>query len=1681
LNTAVAESPTGYLTTDAARTAPLGRRWFAGTVLAAFLLTFLQAPGLTVADTKYDLAQNPMGFLQRAAHLWSSQAPMGQVQNQAYGYFFPHGAFFALWHAVGVPAWVTQRIWWALLILAGFWGVVRLCEVLGIGTRGSRIVAALAFALCPRVLTTLGSISSETLPMMLAPWVLLAPAALGRITQVRNAIRPHTGDTDATAEPSARGADRWPRGRWADTRSRIPRLRLPRGDRAQHGPSTLVAPEVTPATGSHSDRANERARPSPGEQAARAGRTGDGDGKPAELAEPVGWESTGDGKPAELAEPVGWESTAEQIGAHGLPRHGALSPAGSALALALMGSVNAVATAAAFLPAAIWWASYRPNRAWWRFTRAWIPLLALGTLWWVVPLLVLGKVSPPFLDYIESSGVTTQWASLGEVLRGTDSWTPFVSPERIAGAVLVTQPGAVLATGLLAAAGMAGLAMRSMPCRGRFTLILIVGLVGICAGYAGELGGPFAEPVRAFLDSAGAPLRNVHKLEPLIRLPLVIGLAQLLGRVPLPASVPMQVWRRAFAHPERDRMVALAALVLTALALSTSLAWTSKLAPRGAYDRVPAYWTQTAQWLARNAANTRALVVPGAPFASQVWGLTRDEPLQALASTPWAVRDAVPLTPPGAIRAMDSVQRLIADGRPSTGLAPALIDQGIGILVLRNDLDPDTSRSTRPMLAHEAIEHSPGLTKVAQFGSKIVTGHGEGLVADGDLRPAYPAIEIYRVNTQRPGTPADVHSGPGAPTSFPGAYTVPLNSVPVVQGGPEVLERLRSSTSAPNSASDPDRITPPPAGGTPSLDSTATSPNGTLATPTNTAIAPTAPAAAPTDPAVIPNGPVLLAADAAGAGLSGGTTTITDTPMDRETDFGKVDDHSSALRAPTDARRTYNRAPDYAVPGSALVEGQWSGATITASSSASDATQLGGSAPGSSTAAVVDGDPSTAWLSSSAEHAVGQWLKLDLDHPVRAGVLQVTTSAAALGDPVKWIEVRTRNGTVAARISKPGVPVSVSLPPGRTDWLTITAIATESGSAGGQFGISEVGLDDYSNRDAPVAVAIRHRAVLPPAPAGTRVRGWDLGQEFPGRSGCFDAPDRVRCSKGLALPAEEPGAFERTLSVPAPMNVAPQLIVRARQSPDLEALLTDHHRPVARGAADVGDLRGSAFAATDADPRTSWIAPEDTVRNPAGPKPTLTLELPTPALVTGLEVTPPTGTLPARPTSISVNLGDGPQVRRLDPDAPAGHPVRISLHPRVTDRIELSIATWNTVLDRTALGFAQQQPPGLAGVRVLGPNYPAPAAGDRPITIDCAHGPAVAVAGAIVHTTITATADQLRTSAPVPAQVCGVDTIAPHPSDASNPPRGVALPTGRVDVTVTPTPMFSVDELRLNRTDSAPQPLSAPPGTHLLVLPLSTNVGWRARTADGHTLTPIVVDGWEQAWLEPAGTQGPITVEFPIDRWYRLSIFGGLLLLLPLIALALPRFRRRHSQPPGGVGPAQFDMAAPPGAFAGYTDSTSAATPDESAPTPLELDEHSSTSPGARDDRAPRTWNSRVLAMIGLTLAALLISGPVAAGIAVAGLVAERFFARRMPRILVAVTGIGAALAAAALSTGPWRSPDGYMGGSLWVQFPALVSVVALGLSALPRCRRPPIRSAGGPRRGSAPRSAHTRPPPAAG
>ncbi|WIM87049.1 alpha-(1-_3)-arabinofuranosyltransferase [Candidatus Mycobacterium wuenschmannii] len=1379
----------------------MSRRWLWLVTSVALALSFGSSPGRISPDTKLDLTANPLRFLARATNLWNSELPFGQAQNQAYGYLFPHGSFFLAGHLLGLPGWVTQRLWWALLLTVGFWGLLRVAEALGIGSPTSRVIAATGFALSPRVLTTLGSISSETLPIMLAPWVLL-PTIL--------ALR--------------------------DGRS-VRRL---------------------------------------------AGQAG--------------------------------------------------------VAVALMGAVNAIATLAGCLPAVIWWACHRPDRRWWRYTAWLVPAMALAMTWWLVALILMARISPPFLDFIESSGVTTQWSSVVEVLRGTDSWTPFVAPNATAGAPLVTGSVAILATCLVAAAGLAGLAMSGLPARGRLVTMLLVGMVLLGVGYSGGMGSPVAQQVQAFLDAGGAPIRNVHKLESLIRIPVVLGLAQLLGRVPLPGSAPKALWLNVFAHPERDRRVAVGIVVLTALTAGTSLAWTGRIAPPGTFTAIPPYWHETADWLDQHNTGTpspgRVLVVPGAPFATQLWGTSHDEPLQVLGRSPWGVRDSIPLTPPQTIRALDSVQRLFAAGTPSAGLADTLATQGISYLVVRNDLDPDASRSARPILVHRAVEGSPRLRKVAQFGDPVGSEPVAGFVSDSGLRPRYPAVEVYRVDG-----------------SAGGPYLADVDAMPRVAGGPESLLRLDERR----------RLSGQP-----------------------------------------PLGPAMLTADAVAADLPIPVATVTDTPLARETDYGRVDEHSSAIRAEGDARHTFNRVPDYPSPGADTVRGAWTGGRLTASSSSSDSTALPDVATAASPAAAIDADSATAWVSNALQSAVGQWLQVDFDHPVTNSVITIAPSATTVGAQVRRVEIETITGTTTLRFDEAGKPVTAALPYGETPWVRITAIGTDDGSPGVQFAITDLSITQYDAKGYAHPINIRHTALVPPPPPNTAVAQWDLGAEPLGRPGCAMGLNHMQCAPSMALAAESPASFSRTLSVPAPISVTPTIWVRARSGPKLADLVAEPDTTQAHGDADSVDVLGAAYAATDGDPATAWTAPQRVTQHKTPP--TLRLNLPRATEVTGLRLTPSSSSVPAHPTLVAVDLGAGPQVRAVGTSGPQ----LLSLQPRVTDTVTISLLDWKDVIDRTALGFDQLKPPGLAEVAALGTDGAPIAAADasrnrdRAIAVDCDHGPIIAIAGRFVHTEVHTDVGALLDGTPVSARPCDSEPIQ--------------LPAGQQELVISPGSQFVVDGAELTGPDTAPSTSATPVRTgawgpahreviapesktaRVLVVPESVNPGWVARTGTGDRLKPLTVNGWQQGWIVPAGASGTITLTFAPNALYRAGLASGLALLPLLALLAWWPARRRV------------------------------------------------------DDAAASPWTPGPWAAAPVLGAGFLIAGWAGVVIVCAAL-GLRWTLRDRPQRLAQATRWASAggliLAGAVLSRHPWRSVDGYAGHSPWVQLLALISLAAVATSTV--------------------------------
>ena len=428
----------------------------------------------------------------------------------------------------------------------------------------------------------------------------------------------------------------------------------------------------------------------------------------------------------------------------GSPR---LAAALSALAVAMVGGVNAAATFAV-LPLGVVWLLTRESGPRRRSLMIWWPVLtALATAWWLAPLFLLGAYSPPFLDFIETAAVTTFPTTVFDTLRGTSNWVPYLDPGSRSGWELLTTSALVLNGGILLVVGLAGLLHPGTPHRRFLGLGVMTGVLMVTAGHAGAVEGWWASYVRSALDGVLAPLRNVHKFDPVLRLPLAIGVGLALDRF---VTRPARPGPDGSSALERVNARAVLATVLVALVTTSLPALQGRIAPAGVYLGTPAYWTQAADWLAERSGDQATMLAPGSTFGEYLWGEPRDEPMQWLAGSRWAVRNVVPLAPAGNVRMLDAVEARLAQGEGSPGLGDFLARAGIEYVLVRNDL-ARSDDVPDPVLVHQAISETPGLGLVASFGPEV--GGGASLrrddtrvVINGGWQSTYPALEIYEVN-----------------------------------------------------------------------------------------------------------------------------------------------------------------------------------------------------------------------------------------------------------------------------------------------------------------------------------------------------------------------------------------------------------------------------------------------------------------------------------------------------------------------------------------------------------------------------------------------------------------------------------------------------------------------------------------------------------------------------------------------------------------------------------------------------------------------------------------------------------------------------------------------------------------------------------------------------------------------
>ncbi|MCC3650379.1 alpha-(1-_3)-arabinofuranosyltransferase [Streptomyces sp. S07_1.15] len=1102
----------------------------------------------------------------------------------------------------------------------------------------------------------------------------------------------------------------------------------------------------------------------------------------------------------------------------------ALSPriaaARSALLIPFMGGVNAASTLAALLPVGLYLLSRPPGRRRRALLGWWIPGVVLATVWWVVPLLLLGLYGENFMPYVEQADTTTATMSATELLRGAGNWVAYLNFGEAwlpAGWTVATSVVTILGSAFAAALGLAGLARRDLPER-RWLLLTVLAVVLITlAGYGGAFGGPFHGVVQDWLNGALKPFRNIYKFQPGLALALALGLAHLTAVLSVsrsPRALPGRRWVPAAA----------AALVLPGLVLPYV---NGSILQPGAFTQLPTHWEKAAGWLEDNAPESRALVVPATAHGIYTWGSPIDQPFDVLAETPWAQRDFVPFGTPGARRMTDAVEQALLSGTEVPGLQAYLARAGMHEVVVRNDLDPDQIGYVPPQTVKRTLESS-GYRKVAAFGPLVTGGRiaaGTPLQVQG-LYPRLRAVEIYEPQ-DRDGRPGRVGVSAAADTA-------------VVSGGPEALLQLSA------------------------------------------------------DPSMTGR-PAVLAGDGLPQDVTAPVKAVADGLRRADTRFGLVNNNTSYTytadeRNHSGSLQNPGEKPQQILPSEGTehqTTAELRGAeSVTASSSGNWLFHL----PQYDPVNAFDGNPDTAWAEGSPGEPAGQWLKVDFSRPtdIPASIQLTPLPGDGMRAAPTRVRIETDRGSAESPLQTNGAPQTVKAPAGEASWMKISIVDAQQARPG----LSGAGFSEVSIPDVQVTRMLLLPADAEDTDAAASVYSLHRGTDAGGLS-----PASAEVGLHRQFSTEETGEYKvsaRAVAVPGgPLD---ELLDRSAPGPK--------NRVTA--SVDSTSRNGMSLSArnlVDGDLTTAWIA---------GDRPGIHLSWPEKEKIDEI-ILAPAGGVSTRPEQVMISSPHGAATADVDENG------RVRFPEIETDRLDIVVSrtapltVHNPVADaqlQLPVGLSEVHVPALADLRV-----PRPKPSAR-FSLPCGEGPVLAVGGVLHKTKASGSVRDLTERRPVAVSLCAGEekdgTLELPPGDHAVE-AGDAGPLAITDVTLTrgtPQEMAgSAREATVTEWTDDRRTVSVSAGAGeaaYLQTYENANDGWKA-TLDGTELESVRLDGWQQAWLIPAGASGTVNLEFEPSGPYRAALIGGAIALLALVALAFAG-RRRNA---GGTGERLPEPAAP--------------------------------------------------------------------------------------------------------------------------------------------------------------------------
>ncbi len=517
--------------------------------------------------------------------------------------------------------------------------------------------------------------------------------------------------------------------------------------------------------------------------------------------------------------------------------------------------------------------------------------------------------------------------------------------------------------------------------------------------------------------------------------------------------------------------------------------------------------------------------------------------------------------------------------------------------------------------------------------------------------------------------------------------------------------------------------------------------------------------------------------------------------------------------------------------------------------------------------AAFDGDPNTAWVEGSVKGPVGQWIQATFkeDREIPSITVEMLDDNDKLRPVATSLTVTTSSGSVTTPIRNTNLPQQLNVAPGPTSFARITI----SGAVGGEIGGPGVGIREIG---IPGVLIQRFLAVPSDVSPGS----------FTSQSFSFSTnAQSANVTSGAAYPQ-----LARIFTVDNNTNFNINAQALPVPSSSLNTLIAPKGDLQIFSNSTYGNLpRFSVTNLLTSTHTSAWIA--------GNPNPQIVISWQGKKTISTIHFTYTTN-FAARPLSISLTSLNGDRQAKIDSNGNA------TFAPLTTNAITLNFPSVQKIVAVNQLtGEIGQLPVGLSGISIKGLDSlkPKQTPLNSKVTIPCGQGPPISIDSTVYTTSVTGTYQNLVLAEPMAVNICGTTSvnlsqgshaIVAEPSNSpfsissvTLTPPGTSLNTTSITLIAQSRPISVIHWGNDTRT------LSVSQGTQsYLEIHENFNNGWHA-TLNGLPLTSVVLDGWQQGFVIPAGQGGVITINYVPNFLYQLGLVAGGLAALGLLIAAL--------------------------------------------------------------------------------------------------------------------------------------------------------------------------------------------------